>query len=332
VPPGGGLADLHLHYEGSLPLSEMTRLARERGHRYADAAVFERERAAMRGTSDFLELYRQVCGIPRGPEDHLGLAEGMSGELARHGVARAEVYVSPEIFARLGQDPDACLEAVAAGFAQGEAGGGARCRILLDAVRHWGVESAARVLDLQERRRLPGVVGFGIGGDEAAAPARMFVGIYERARGLGLRTSVHAGEWAGADSVRDALDFLRPDRIDHGVRAIEDPELVRRLAGEGIVLNVAPTGNVATGVVPSWAAHPLPRLLAHGVAVALSADDTLLFATTTAGEYRVARDLPGVTSSHRRAMAQNAWKAAFAPPEEIAAGLRRLEPMDLETL
>jgi adenosine deaminase len=310
----------------------MTRLAGLRGHRFADAAVFGRERAAMRGPADFLELYRGVCGLTRSPEDHLLLAEEMSRELARSGLARAEVYVSPEIFAILGQDPAACLEAVAAGFAQGESSGGATCRVLLDAVRHWGPESAARVLDLHERRPLPGVVGFGIGGDEAAAPPRDFAKIYERARGLGLRTSVHAGEWAGAGSVREALDHLRPDRIDHGVRAAEDPELLRRLAGEGIVLCVAPSGNVATGVVPSLAAHPMPRLLAAGVAVALSADDTLLFATTTANEYRAARETLGCSAGQLRAMAENAWKAAFATAEEIAEGRRGLETLDFGAL
>jgi adenosine deaminase len=310
----------------------MTRLARRRGHRFADPAVFERERAAMRGPADFLELYRAVCSLAEGPDDHLLLAEAMAHDFTRQGLARAEVYVSPEIFTVMGQDPQACLEAVAAGFAQGEAAGGARCRILLDAVRHWGAESAARVLDLHERRPLPSVVGFGIGGDESAAPAGLFEKVYERARGLGLRTSVHAGEWAGPGSVREALDRLRPDRIDHGVRAAEDVELMTRLAGEGIVLNVAPSGNAATGVSASRTAHPLPRLLGHGVAVALSADDTLLFASTTAGEYRWARELPGVSAAHLRAMAENAWRAAFAPPAEIAEGLRGLESVDFGAL
>jgi adenosine deaminase len=326
------LADLHLHYEGSLPSAEVTALAKRRGHRFADHARFVEERAAVRDAPGFLALFAEVCRLPAGPEDHVALARAVSCELARDGVALAEIYVSPEIFARVGQDPLACLEAVAAGLSEGEAAGGARCRILLDAVRHWGVESAMRVLDLHERRRLPAVVGFGIGGDETAAPAAAFAGVYERARGLGLKTSVHAGEWAGAAEVRDALAHLRPDRIDHGVAAAEDPALMARLAAQEIVLNLAPSGNVVTGVVPTLERHPLSRLLAHGVRVALGADDPLLFATSTAGEYRVARERLGVSKDDLRRMAENAWRAAFAPQEEIAAGLRGIAELDFASL
>ena len=196
-------------------------------------------------------------------------------------------------------------------------------------MRHWGPESADRVLDLHERRPLPGVVGFGLGGDEASFPAAAFAGVYLRARALGLRTSVHAGEWAGPESVSQALDALRPDRVDHGIAAASDPHLMARLAEEGTVLCVAPSSNRVTGAVASLAAHPLARLLDAGVRVAIAADDPVLFGTTTRREYDVLRDELGLTPAQRRGCAENAWRAAFCPTAEREAGVADLAGADL---
>jgi adenosine deaminase len=189
-------------------------------------------------------------------------------------------------------------------------------------VRHWGPESAERVLDLYERLRLPSIVGFGLGGDEQAVPAAAFADVYLRARALGLRTSVHAGEWAGAEAVREVLDNLRPDRLDHGIAAAADPRLLERLAEEDTILCVAPTSNLRTGAVGHVAAHPLRRLLDAGVRVTLSADDPVLFSTTTRGEYDLARTKLGLTDEEISLVSRNAWHAAFCTREEREAGLR----------
>ena len=322
------LADCHLHFEGSLPEETVRALAVRSGHRFADPAVFASERGRVRDAPGFLELFAEVCRLFRGPDDYFEAARAVAARLGRDGLAYAEVYVSPEIFARLGLPPSECLSAVAAGFAE-EAPGRARCRILLDAVRHWGPESAERVLDLYERRPLPGVVGFGLGGDEASAPAADFAGVYLRARALGLRTSVHAGEWAGPESVSEALDALRPDRVDHGIAAASDPHLMARLAEEGTVLQIAPSSNRVTGAVASLAAHPIARLLAAGVRVAIAADDPLLFGTTTRREYDLLRDELRLTPAQRRGCAETSWRAAFCPASEREAGVADLAGADL---
>jgi adenosine deaminase len=322
------LSDCHLHFEGSLPEETVRALAVRAGHRFADPAVFAAQRGRVRDSAGFLELFAEVCRLFRGPDDYFEAARAVSARLSGDGLAYAEVYVSPEIFSRLGLPAAECLSAVAAGFEEGGPGR-ARCRILLDAVRHWGTESAHRVLDLHERRPLSAVVGFGLGGDEASLPAAAFAGVYLRARALGLRTSVHAGEWAGAESVSEALDALRPDRVDHGIAAASDPRLMARLAEEGTVLCVAPSSNRATGAVASLATHPLARLLAAGVRVAIAADDPVLFGTTTRREYVVLRDELGLTAAQRRACAENSWRAAFCPGPEKAAGVADLAGADL---
>jgi adenosine deaminase len=237
-------------------------------------------------------------------------------------VAYAEIYVSPAIFSRMGLDAAACLEAIDAAFRARS--GGCECRILLDAVRQWGPETAEGVLDLYEEKPLPSVVGFGMGGDERAVPASAFSGVYMRARALGLKTAVHAGEWAGPDSLEQALDALRPDRVDHGIAAAASEGLIERLADERTTLCVAPSGNVATGAVASLAEHPLPRLIAAGVRVALSADDPLLFSTTTTNEYRRVEEAFALGEEALRRLAENSWRASFRPKRLRDAGAAAL--------
>ncbi len=323
-PRGGVLADCHLHFEGCLPPAEIERLARAAGHPFADPAAFEAARGGVRDSQGFLDLFAEVCRLFRRPEDYVGAALAVAESLASDGLRYAEIYVSPEIFPRIGLDAAACLEAIDVGFREGLETHGILCRILLDAVRHWGPESADRVLDLYERMPLTSIVGFGIGGDETAVPAAAFGGIYLRARALKLRTSVHAGEWAGPESVREVLDALRPDRIDHGIGAAQDANLLARLAEEDTILCVAPTSNLRTGAVADAASHPLKKMLAAGVRVTLSADDPSLFGTTTAGEYRFARQSLGLDEAEIRTLAGNSFHAAFCSREEREAGLRAL--------
>src|SRR5687767_4979027 len=208
------LADCHLHFEGSLPPETLGALARRAGHRFGDPAVFEAERSGVAGPAGFLALYAEVCRLFRSPREYGDAAVAIARSLGEGGLSYAEIYVSPEIPARFGLEPEACLVEIDRGFREAAADGAPRCRILLDAVRQWGPESSERVLDVHEKTRLEAVVGFGLGGDETAVPAAAFAGVYLRARALGLRTSVHAGEWGGVQSVIEALDALRPDRLD----------------------------------------------------------------------------------------------------------------------
>ncbi len=317
------LADCHLHFEGSIPREFLERLAVRSKHPFQAFEAFEERRRGVRDAADFLLLFADVCRLFRRAEDYGEAARAIGESLARDGVAYAEIYVSPEIFSRMRLPPAECLAAVDESFRARP--GGCDCRILLDVVRHWGSESAERVLDLHEKTRFASVVGFGMGGDEASVPAAEFSGVYARARALGLKTSVHAGEWTGPDSVTEALDALRPDRVDHGIAAAADPRLSERLVDERTTLCVAPSGNVATGAVKSFEDHPLRRLMESGVRVALSADDPLLFATTTANEYRVARERFGLGDRDLRLLAENSWRAAFCSKAERDAGVAALE-------
>lgn len=283
-------------------------IAARNQHAFGVDGAFDRVLATSRQSGSFLRLFADCCRVFATPLDYREAAVALGKELARD-VDHAEVYVSPEIWSRFGLDVSAVLSAIDAGFAEVEGETGARLLMLLDSVRQWGVAAAQRVLDLHERRRLPRVVGFGIGGEEDSVPAAAFRPVYERARALGLKTAIHAGEWSGAESVSAALDALPLDRIDHGVRAVESPAVLARLAASKVTVCAAPSSNVATGVYASWKEHPLPRLLEAGVPVCLAADDPTIFSTSTREEYaRAAREL-AIAPDLLERMRKIAWEA-----------------------
>jgi len=183
-------------------------------------------------------------------------------------------------------------------------------RILISAVRNFGVEQALRVARHAAERPHRYVVGFSMAGDEENFPADLFAEPYAIAAAAGLGCTMHAGEWAGAESVRAALE-LPITRISHGVRAIEDPALVAELAERRIVLECCPTSNVVLGVYPGYAEHPLPRLAAAGVQITLGSDDPPYFGASIGGEYEVAQSQLGFDEDDLKAITATAIDAAF---------------------
>jgi adenosine deaminase len=170
-----------------------------------------------------------------------------------------------------------------------------------------------------------GVVSFGLADDEAHGPAAPFAEAFAVARAAGLISAPHAGEHAGPESVRAALDALGARRIQHGVRAIEDPDLVRRLVDERVCLDVCPTSNVRLGVVPSLEAHPAPALVQAGVAVSLNADDPVLFGCGLLDEYELARRGFGFDDTVLAAIAADSIRASGAPESLRAGALARID-------
>jgi adenosine deaminase len=168
-----------------------------------------------------------------------------------------------------------------------------------------------------------GVVGVGLGGDEAKFPPAAYAEPFAFARARGLRTVAHAGEAAGADSVRDAVEMLGAERIGHGVRALEDDRVVDLLVRNGVALELCPTSNRLTGVVPAGAPHPIAELDARGVCCTIDADDPALFSTTLEHEYRLVAEQCGQVAVVR--FARNAIEASFASAPAKAALLAEFD-------
>ncbi|HQR46701.1 MAG TPA: adenosine deaminase family protein, partial [Thermoanaerobaculia bacterium] len=281
--------ELHLHLEGCVAPATLVRLSARWPRPIFPDPASVRARRRLRGDfREFLAFYRDVCRCLTGPDDYAAVARDLVRRLRRERIRHIEVYVSPAVVERIGLPWDPVRDALEAVFAGHERRGGGRIRVLLDSVRQWGPAAAHRVLALHERRPWPRAVGFGLGGDETAVPAREYADVYARARRLGLAPLVHAGEWGGPESVAAALRWLAPVRIAHGIRAAEDSALTRWLARRGVALDVCPSSNVATGALPSLdaVAQRVRRLLAAGVPVSISTDDPGLFGATLHGEYR----------------------------------------------
>ena len=197
--------------------------------------------------------------------------------------------------------------------------------LMIAADRTADVEDAQLLADLAVERSGAGVVAFGLANDEVGTPAQWFARPFRAATEAGLISAPHAGELVGPSSVIGALDALRARRIAHGVRSIEDPDLVRRLAEEGICLDVCPTSNVMLSVVPSLVEHPLKRLIEAGVRCTINGDDPLLFGPGLLEEYVVARESLGLTDEQLAFAARCSIEDSGAPPELVISAVSRID-------
>ena len=183
--------------------------------------------------------------------------------------------------------------------------------LVVDLIRNHGPATAARRLEEITPYRGQGVVAVGLGGSEAEFPPGPFADVYAEAARRGFHRTAHAGEVAGPASVREALDRLGVERVDHGIRAVEDPALVARLARDRVPLAVCPTSNARTGAVPSLAQHPLRRLYDAGVRVTVNSDDPTFFGASVLDEYQLCLTTLGFTPAELAVLAEHAAGAAF---------------------
>jgi adenosine deaminase len=320
-------AELHVHLEGTAPPHLVRRIAERNGLRVPDGVFAAPHRFAWRDFLDFLQTYDMAASVIRTAEDYRDITYEYLSACAAEGAIYVELIASPDHAALVGLSDAEHLDGIAAGIDAARAEHGIEARVLLTCIRNFGVESALRIARHAAERPHPYVVGFQMAGDEAGYPPGPFAAAYAIAAEAGLGCSVHAGEWAGADSVRAALD-LPVTRIGHGVRAIEDPSLVAELAERGIVLECCPTSNVALGVFDSYAAHPLPALRAAGVRVTLASDDPPYFGASVGGEYAVARERFGWGDGELLAITRTAIEASFAEPALRADLLARVGDAD----
>jgi adenosine deaminase len=269
-----------------------------------------------------------VCSVIRSGGDYRDITYEYLASCAREGAIYVELTASIDHSRIAGIGDAEHWEGIAAGIDDARRDHGIEARILSVAVRNYGVERAVEIAELTAARPHPYLVGFSLAGDEAGYPPEPFLEAYRVAEKAGLGCTVHAGEWAGAASVRGALE-LPVTRISHGVRAIEDPTLVEELARRRITLEVCPTSNVVLGVFPSYEEHPFPVLRAAGIPLTLGSDDPPYFGASVGGEYAVAREHFGLDDSELVAITRTAVEASFAEPELRSKLLTLLTDSDL---
>ena len=312
--------ELHVHLEGTAPPELIGRLAQRNGLRVPSGLLAEDGRFTYVDFLDFLNAYDRAASVIRTGEDYRDITYEYLSACAREGAIYVELTASPDHAALVGLTDEEHLDGIARGIDDARADHGIEGRILISAVRNFGVDKALRVARYAAERPHPYVVGFSMAGDEQNFPAQLFAEPYEIAASAGLGCTMHAGEWGGPASVRAALE-LPITRISHGVRAIEDPELVAELAERRVVLECCPTSNVVLGVFPSYEEHPLKALSDAGVRITLGSDDPPYFGATIGGEYAIAAEKFGFDEERLKAITATAIDAAFCD-EQLKSELR----------
>ena len=277
--------ELHLHLEGAIPMDTLWDLVEAYG---GDTAVPSKadlvEHLQYRDFAHFIDTWWWMTGFVRSSDDFELIAAAVAANLAEQNIVYAEASFSPTDFERHGLVPQEMARAIRRGLDRVP-----EVQVVLncDLVRDTGPQRAAATLAaILEVATSTDIRGITIGGSEQTYPAELFSDVYRTAASAGLRLTAHAGEAAGPESVRSALANLGVERVGHGVRVVEDADLLQQVVDDQVPLEVCPTSNIRTGVVAGWDNHPVATLLARGAFVTVSSDDPTFFHTSVAEELR----------------------------------------------
>ncbi len=309
--------ELHLHLEGAIPLPALWQLMEKYG---GDGDVPDlpalRRRLTYKDFPDFIAAWIWKNGFIRTYDDFTFIAEAMARELAARNIRYAEVFFSPTRFLDQGLEPQGLAQAIRLGL---DKVGDTEIWLIADLVRDHGPDQAqdtlAKIREVMDR----GIIGIGIGGSEHLYPPEPFAPVYEAARNLGLRTSAHAGEAAGPESIRGAVEVLAVDRIGHGVAAIQDPSVMALLAKKQVPIELCPLSNVATGSIQAIGDHPVRAFWDAGLMLTVNTDDPGMFHNTMADEFMVLHEIFGFDRDEIRTLILNAVAASWQAADRKAA-------------
>ena len=307
-------AELHVHHVGSAS----PRIVAELAARHPDSKVPTDPEAladyfTFTDFAHFIQVYLSVVDLIRTPEDVRLLTFEVARDLARQEVRYAELTVTPFSSTRRGIDERAFMEAIEDARKAAEAEFGTVLRWCFDIPGEAGLEAAEETTRLatDDRLRPEGLVSFGLGGPEIGVPRPQFKPYFDRAIAAGLRSVPHAGETTGPETVWDAINELRAERVGHGTSSAQDPKLLAHLAEHRIALEVCPTSNIATRAVRTLDEHPIRDFVRAGVLVTINSDDPPMFGTDLDNEYAVAARLLELDERGLAALARNAVDASF---------------------
>lgn len=316
-------AELHLHLEGSIQPATVCSLTARHGVAVTEHEV--RQRYAYQNFMEFLETFKWVTSFLRDPQDYALITRDLGEQLLSQRVVYAEVTLSIGVMLLRKQRPEANFEAILRAT-EPFANRGLRMKYIFDAVRQFGAEAAARVVESARQCASKSIVAFGIGGDELSVPTKELRPVYDQAAALGLHRLIHAGEVGGPEKIREAIELLGAERIGHGIAAIHDPALMDLLADRRIPLEICPQSNMRTGALALQLHrpdvriedHPLAAIFRHGIPVVLSTDDPAMFHSTLLDEYENARRM-GLNEQELLGLAQMSFDHSFGSETEKLA-------------
>jgi adenosine deaminase len=311
-------AEIHCHIEGAASTELVFAQAQKYGVNIdglIDGAGF-----VWTDFTTFLNAFDKAAALFRTADDYALLSQIYFESIAADGAIYGEIFISTNHAQSCGLDPQLYVEGLAEGMHQAKANTGIETRMIATGLRHMGPEGVDQAAEWLLKNPHPLITGWGMAGEERMRHPKDFAHSFDKMRGAGYGITVHAGELAGWQSVADALDWLKPSRIGHGVRAIENPDLVKRLADEQIVLECCPGSNIALSVFPSFETHPFMRLRAAGIPMTLNSDDPPYFATSLGQEYdEIGKQHFGLSDAELTEITRTAIRAAFVDEETRAA-------------
>jgi adenosine deaminase len=318
-------AEVHIHIEGCFEIDSVVRLADQ------NAEPLPRPRESLftfSGLADFLDFLNWTCGLVRTEEQLAAVAYDFSRRMAASGARYADAIINPTHWHRWATRIPELITTLDGGFAAAEKDGLPPVGLCISLLRTQSEAEGIALVETLAGLQHPRVVALSIDGNEAAAgrTGPRFSAAFRRAGEAGLKRTVHAGESSGPEGVRDAVELLGADRIDHGVRAIEDEAVVAMLVERRIPLGICPSSNVMLGVYPSLGAHPIDRLRRAGVPVSINTDDPALLGVTLEGEYAACAETFGWSDAELRAVARTSIEASFAPAALKQSLLAELAP------
>jgi aminodeoxyfutalosine deaminase len=312
-------AEVHLHLEGTISPETLWAMA-ERNHVALPVSSLEELKAlyCFESFEKFIELWLAMCACLRKPQDYEQTVDGFLAECARQNIRYAELHFTPFNHERFGLGGRRALDIVTQRLQSAESVGGPVTRLIVDIPSESVPESGLWTAEFLEAEANPLVVAIGLGGPEDGFPRSLVAPYFQRARAAGYAAVAHAGETAGADHVRQAVLELKARRIQHGVRAVEDPGVLELLAQREVCCDVALTSNACLIGTEDLSQHPIRRLIAAGVPVTLSTDDPPFFGTDLIGEYEIAHTQVGLSPEQLWEMNLNGLRFGLAE-----TGIRR---------
>ncbi len=307
-------AEIHVHLEATITPDLCKKFARRNNHEISDDFFGSKYAYQWDDFYDFIKKYDIVTSVIHTPEDYYELTYEYLKECAANKVLYVEAMISSTHAKAKGMTYHSFIEGIYEAANKAEQDYGIVSRYIMNGIRHLGAEAvqitAKEVLDNPH----PCLVGFGLAGDELHFPPHLFVKTFDMLSKEKFPITVHAGEWDGPENIRNAINLLHPKRLGHGVRSIEDPDLVREIIDRNIVLETCPTSNIATKIYEDYETHPVKTLFNEGVKVTVNSDDPPFFNSTVQGEYEVMEDL-GLNEKELISLTHNAIEYSFCDKE-----------------
>ena len=303
-------AEIHIHLEATITPALCRKFAQKNCVSLPDDIFGNKYAYDWSDFYDFIKKYDLVTSVIHTPEDYRELTYEYLKECASNNVLYVEAMISSTHAKLKGMTYNSFLEGIFEASQQAEKEFGIVSRFIMNGIRHLGPDSVQSTAEEVLKNPHPYLVGFGLAGDELHFPPSLFIKTFDMLKEANFPITVHAGEWDGPENIRNAINLLHPTRLGHGVRSIEDPDLVKEIIDKKIVLETCPTSNIATKIYESYEAHPVKSLFDAGVMITVNSDDPPFFNASIAGEYQVMFNL-GLSEKELNSLTRNAIEFSF---------------------